>query len=312
MEKIENLIPMVVFARVVETLSFTETAKSLGMSKSSVSRDIAILEERIGGMLLKRTTRKIEITELGLSYYQHCFKIANELRSSEQFIKEYYQEPTGTITILAPVNFGTQYVIPALDSFLKKNIHANIDLDLSDKEVDIKESPYDLVITVSQTTPAYEHTRFLCSIQWGLFATPDYLENIKPIASPKDLPSRDYILLRGVARSVSLPFRKDKQKIDISVQSRFRSNNSNALVNMALSGCGIAYLPTYIARENVALGRLRRILPGWVMDEYKIWLLSKAKNMLTSGIKRFSDELQQRVAAAEPKDRLLPPGLPHE
>ena len=119
-EKIENLIPMVVFARVVERLSFTEAAKSLGMSKSSVSRDIAMLEERIGGMLLKRTTRKIEVTELGLSYYQHCAKIASELRSSEQFIKEYYQEPAGTITILAPLNFGSQYVIPALDAFLKK------------------------------------------------------------------------------------------------------------------------------------------------------------------------------------------------
>ncbi len=234
MEKVDNLIPMAVFARVVETLSFTEAAKSLGMSKSSVSRDVALLEQRVGGLLLKRTTRKIAITELGLSYYQHCFKILNELRSSELFIKEYYQETTGTIALLAPVTFGTQYVVPVLNSFLEKNIHATIDLDLSDKEVDIKESPYDLVISVSQDPPLHEHTQFLCSIQWGLFAAPGYLETLKPLLGPKDLPTRDYILLRGVARSISLPFRKDKQKISISVQSRFRSNNSIALVQMAI------------------------------------------------------------------------------
>jgi len=301
-EKIENLIPMAVFARVVETLSFTEAAKTLGMSKSSVSRDIALLEQSVGGLLLKRTTRKITLTELGLSYYQHCFRILNELKSAELFAKEYHQESTGTLTILAPVTFGTQYVVPALNSFLKKNIHATIDLDLSDKEVEIKESAYDLVISVSQETPLHEHAQFLCSIQWGLFAAPGYLETVKPILTPKDLPTRDYILLRGVARSISLPFRKEKQKLSISVQSRFRSNNSIALIQMALSGRGIAYLPTYVARESVAAGKLVRVLPGWVMDDYKIWLLFKAKSNVTSGIKRFSDELQQRISASEPKD----------
>ena len=135
---------MVVFARVVETLSFTEAALSLGMSKSSVSRDISTLEKRIGAMLLKRTTRKIEITELGLSYYQHCFKILNELRAAERFIRDYYEEPAGTIKILAPVTFGKEYVVPALNAYLERNIMANVDLDLSDKAVDIKESQYDL------------------------------------------------------------------------------------------------------------------------------------------------------------------------
>ena len=250
MENIENLIPMIVFARVVETLSFTAAAHTLGMSKSSVSRDILALEKRIGSALLKRTTRKIEITELGLRYYQYCVNILNELQASGRFIKEYYEEPAGTIKILAPVTFGIQYVVPALNAFLAENIHANIDLDLSDKKIDIKESSYDLAIIVSQETPVHEHTKFLCAIHWGLYATPSYIQNIKPIITPKDLPLRNYILLRGVARAVSLPFRKEKQKMNIDVQSRFRSNNSMALTNMALSGLGIAYLPNYITRGS--------------------------------------------------------------
>lgn len=299
LDSVENLVHMAIFARVVETLSFTEAAQALGMSKSSVSRAVSVLENKIGSRLLKRTTRKIEITELGLSYYQHCFKIVNELNSSQQFIRNYYQEPTGTISILAPVTFGTTHVVPILSTFLEKNIHANIELDLSDKEVDIKNSSYDLVIEVSRGTPIHEYVRFLCSISWGLYATPGYLRSIKAIHTPTDLPSRDFILFCGVARTTSLSFRKDKQKVNINVQSRFRSNNSIALINMALSGCGIAYLPTYAVREHVRSGKLERVLTGWEMEEFKIWLLSKKKSTLNSSVKHFSDELQQRITAAE-------------
>jgi DNA-binding transcriptional LysR family regulator len=251
-------------------------------------------------MLLKRTTRKIEITELGLSYYQHCFKILNELRAAERFIRDYYEEPAGTIKILAPVTFGKEYVVPALNAYLERNIMANVDLDLSDKAVDIKESPYDLSIIVAQDTPTHEHTKFLCSIQWGLYATPDFIARMRPVQTPSDLP-HNYILFRGVARTVSLPFRKEKQKVNIDVHSRFRSNNSVALISMALSGLGIAYLPNYIARESLATGKLVRLLPGWQMDEYKVWLLSKNKNTMTSGIKRFSDELQQLITGLRSK-----------
>ena len=82
----------------------------------------------------------------------------------------------------------------------------------------------------------------------GLYATPDCIARMRPVLTPGDLP-HNYILFRGVARTVSLPFRKEKQKVNIDVHSRFRSNNSVALISMALSGLGIAYLPNYIARK---------------------------------------------------------------
>ncbi|WP_297203122.1 LysR family transcriptional regulator [uncultured Pluralibacter sp.] len=302
MDKVENLLPMAIFARVAETLSVTEAARSLGVSKSSVSRAIAQLEEATGGPLLKRTTRKIEITGLGAEYARYCTRIVETLAESEAFIREYYRPPEGTMTLLAPVTFGTQHVVPVLSRFLKNNLHARIDLDLSDKEVDIRESHYDLVIEVLQGTPAHEHARYLCAISWGLYTTPDYLRHIKPIVVPKDLPCHDYILFRGVARTVSLPFRKEKQKFALSVESRFRSNNSITLMNMALSGCGIAYLPAYAARAFVESGQLVRLLPGWTMDEHKIWLLAKEKQTLTESIRRFSEDLQQHIAAAEGRE----------
>ncbi|AMG68012.1 TPA: LysR family transcriptional regulator [Providencia stuartii] len=299
---IENLTSMGIFACVVECLSFTDAAKLLGMSKSSVSREISTLEIRLGESLLKRTTRKIEITEFGLNYYQYCFKILNELKESESFVKGYYEKPAGTIAMLAPTTFGIQCVVPTLNSFLSHNIHAKIDLDLSDKIIDIKNSSYDIAIHVSQDTPLHEHCKFIGSIQWGLYATPRYIAQIKKINAPSDLPTRDFLLFRGIARTLSLSFKREKQRVDISVQSRFRSNNSIALMSMALSDFGIAYLPNYVASEYLALGKLERILPNWSMDEYKIWLLLKTKDTLTSSVKNFTSELQKCITKDRVKD----------
>ena len=145
------------------------------------------------------------------------------------------------------MTFGKEYVVPALNAYLERNIMANVDLDLSDKAVDIKESQYDLSIIVAQDTPTHEHTKFLCSIQWG-FMPPDCIARMRPVLTPGDLPPQ----LHSVSRCGAYGFaavQKEKQKVNIDVHSRFRSNNSVALISMALSGLGIAYLPNYIARK---------------------------------------------------------------
>lgn len=136
----------------------------------------------------------------------------------------------------------------------------------------------------------------------GLYATPRYIAQIKKINAPSDLPTRDFLLFRGIARTLSLSFKREKQRVDISVQSRFRSNNSIALMSMALSDFGIAYLPNYVASEYLALGKLERILPNWSMDEYKIWLLLKTKDTLTSSVKNFTSELQKCITKDRVKD----------
>ncbi|MEG3133853.1 LysR family transcriptional regulator [Rouxiella sp. T17] len=295
MDNIENLTAMVVFARVVETLSFTEAANTLRMSKSSVSREIASLEVRLGAQLLTRTTRKIAVTDVGLRYYQFCNRILNEIKGAEHFIRHFHEEPIGNLRLTAPVTFGCQCVVPVLNHFINNNIHVNVDLDLTDRPVNMADELYDLAIVITRDKPDTTQLKPLIPITWGLYAAPNYVARLAKIDHPEDLPRHDYILFRGPAHTISLPFYKDKQKLDIDVRSRFRVNNSVALMSSAIAGGGIAYLPDYIAQESVKEGKLVQLLPDWKMDTYHSWVLFKSENMLSARVRLFVDDLERKL-----------------
>lgn len=295
MNNIENLTAMAIFARVVETRSFTEAARALQLSKSSVSREIARLEVRLGAQLLNRTTRTIRVTEIGQTYYQYCYRILNEAKNAERFIHNIHEEPAGNLQLVAPVTFGCQCIVPALNQFLAANIHVSVDLDLTDRPVNMAEDHYDIAIVIGRDTPEHPRVMPLTDITWGLYATPEYMRQFGEIEKPEDLPRYDYILFRGPAHTISLPFRKDKQKTDIEVRSRFRANNSVALISGALAGSGIAYLPDYMTREALNSGQLVRLLPGWRMDTYHAWILLQTENNLSSRVRQFASYLQQRL-----------------
>ncbi|KGT92283.1 LysR family transcriptional regulator [Erwinia typographi] len=295
MSDVENLQGMVIFAKVVETLSYTEAAKLLGLSKSSVSKEISALEVRLGTRLLQRTTRKIVVTDVGMTWYHYCARIISEVKSADLFIRQYHEEPTGSLRVVAPVTFGCQCIVPVLNQFVAKNLHVSVDLDLTDRPVNLVDDNVDLAIVIRRDPPEHAHCTLLSDISWGLFAAPDYLQRFPPIAHPDDLPRHDFILFRGPAHTLSLPFRKEKQKLDIEVRSRFRANNSTALMNSAMAQTGIAYLPEYIAQEAVKEGKLSRVLPEWEMEVYRSWALTKDGSLISPRIRVFIEDLQKAL-----------------
>ncbi|MFU9136956.1 LysR family transcriptional regulator [Erwinia tasmaniensis] len=301
MSDVENLHAMIVFARVVETLSFTDAAKALGLSKSSVSKEIAALEIRLGTRLLLRTTRKIQVTEVGMTWYHYCARILSEVKSAELFIRQYHEEPTGSLRVVAPVTFGCQCIVPVLNQFVANNLHVSVDLDLTDRPVNLVEDNVDIAIVIRRDAPAEANAKPLMDISWGLYAAPEYLQRFAPILGPDDLPRHDFILFRGPAHTLSLPFKKDKQKRNIEVRSRFRANNSTALVNSAIAQTGIAYLPDYIAQAAVKAGSLQRVLPEWEMELYRSYILYRHEGVISPRVRLFMEALQKalRVESAQ-------------
>lgn len=295
MSDFENLHGMMIFAKVVETLSYTEAAKALGMAKSSVSKEISALEIRLGVKLLQRTTRRIQVTEVGMTWYHYCYRILHEVKSADLFIRQFHEEPTGSLRVVAPVTFGCQCIVPALNSFVASNIHVSVDLDLTDRPVNLEDDHCDIAIAVTRDLPDHRHYRPLIDIAWGLYAAPEYLRNHPAITSPDDLPRHDFILFRGPAHTISLPFRKEKQKKDIEVRSRFRANNSVALLNSAVAQTGIAYLPNYIAQESLESGKLVQVLADWEMDIYKSYVLVRSDSFISPRIRLFIEDLQKAL-----------------
>jgi len=295
MNDFSNLQGMMIFAKVVETLSYTEAAKLLGMAKSSVSKEISALEVRLGAKLLHRTTRRIQVTEVGMTYYHYCYRILHEVKSADLFIRQFHEEPTGSLRVVAPVTFGCQCIVPVLNRFIASNLHVSVDLDLTDRPVNLEDDHVDLAIEIKRELPAHQHYRQLMDITWGIYAAPKYLQQHTAITNPDDLPRHDLILFRGPAHTISLPFRKDKQKKDIEVRSRFRANNSVALLNSAVAQSGIAYLPSYIAQEAVDDGKLVQLLPDWEMDIYKSYVLMKSDSFISPRVRLFIEALQKAL-----------------
>ncbi|WP_034945892.1 LysR family transcriptional regulator [Erwinia oleae] len=295
MSDVENLHAMVVFAKVVETRSFTDAAKALGLSKSAVSKEIAALEIRLGAKLLQRTTRRTEVTGVGMTWYQYCARILSEVKSADLFIRQYHEEPTGSLRVVAPVTFGCQCIVPVLNQFVSANLHVSVDLDLTDRPVNLLEDNVDVAIVIRRDLPEHDHYKPLVDISWGLYAAPDYLARFPTIGRPEELTRHDFILFRGPAHTLSLPFRRDKQRRNIDVRSRFRANNSMALVNSAVAQTGIAYLPDYVAQEAVKTGALSRVLPEWEMDIYKSWMLYKHESYISPRVRLFIEALQRAV-----------------
>ena len=296
MNDFANLHGMMIFAKVVETLSYTEAAKLLGVAKSSVSKEISALEVRLGAKLLVRTTRRIQVTEVGMTYYQYCYRILHEVKSADLFIRQFHEEPTGSLRVVAPVTFGCQCIVPVLNRFIANNIHVSVDLDLTDRPVSLEDDHVDLAIEIKRELPTHPHYSQLMDISWGIYAAPGYLQQHGKITRPDDLPRHNFILFRGPAHTISLPFRKDKQKKDIEVRSRFRANNSVALLNSAVAQSGIAYLPSYIAQEAVAEGKLVQLLPDWEMDIYKSYVLMKSDSFISPRVRLFVEALQKALA----------------
>lgn len=298
MENGANLTAMLVFARVVELQSFSEAARALGWSKSHVSREIARLELRLGIRLLQRTTRRLALTELGQAYYPYCVRMLAEVQRAEAFVQQVHQQPAGHVRLQAPVTFGCQCVVPVLNRFLRRHLHINVALDLTDRNHDRLDDQTDLAIVIRSRSPQQGHFRVLSEIEWGLYAAPAYLSQRPAITHPEMLPRHDLLLFHGPAHTAALPFRRDKQRLALDVRSRFRANNSMALLNAALAGSGIAYLPSYMAQEAVARGEIQQLLPEWQMDRLQSYLLLHDACELASPVTLLCDAL---VAALNPR-----------
>jgi DNA-binding transcriptional LysR family regulator len=285
----DNLTAMLLFAHVAEQQSFSEAARILGVSKSYVSREIARLEVRLGIKLLQRTTRHVALTGHGQAYYPFCLRMLDELHQADAFVQQLHQLPAGNLRLQAPVTFGCQCVAPVVDAFIRRHIHLHVDLDLTTSEDPHPDA--DVAIVVRSRAPQGGAWRELSIIDWSLYATPGYLAAHPLIDHPRTLTRHNLLLFHGPAHTAALPFRRDKQRLALEVRSRFRANNSMALLNAALAGGGIAYLPSYMTREALARGDIQPVLSDWQMDRFHSYLLLKEQPQPSSPVTQLCDAL---------------------
>jgi DNA-binding transcriptional LysR family regulator len=264
---------MALFVEVIKANSFRGAAEAVGLPNSTVSRRIAELERRIGLRLLNRTTRRIELTEGGRLYYERCRRIVDEARLAHEEISDLVDNPSGLIRLSMPIDFGVVYLAPLLAEFAERYPLIQFDLDLTPKRLDLIRDPVDLVIRIGALPDSQLIARPLGTLQRNLFASPSYLARHGVPSSPAEL------LQHQCLRMLDAPWIlcAAEQKVSLPIQGRYLLNNIGMLRRLALLGQGIAMLVDEMISEDLAQGRLQRVLPSWRAEALPVYAITETR-----------------------------------
>ena len=259
----KQLVEMAVFARVVEAGGLSAAAQQLGLTTSAVSRSIARLEAHFGGQLLNRMARSAPVTELGSTVYAGCATIARTLGEIEAFAQRYTRAPSGVLKVSAPVVYGQRCLAPLLPEFMALCPDIEMQLDLSDRIVDLGGEPFDMAIRIATTIPLGLVTRPLGRTANLLVASPRYLEAAGTPHEPDDLARHPGLCLAATAGDGELVFKRDHAECRVAVPGRLTINDSAAIVGAVCHHLGIGLVPDYAADVALHSGQLVRLLPDW-------------------------------------------------
>lgn len=250
-----------------QTQSFTAAAQRLGVSKASVSTRIRELEKAAGVPLVRRTTRSVVLTEAGLRLAQDIDASFARIAESFSNAKDLAGAPRGLVRVTAPVALGRQVIAPVLPAFLLKFPEVRLELDLTDRLINLAQEGFDLAVRHADHPPDTYVAWPLCESRSILVASSGYLERRGTPAHPADLADHDCLMyLRDLDRTWSfekIRTRKNSERISVPVNGPLRANNSEVLREAAIGGLGIALLPDFTASELLKQKQLQPVLPGW-------------------------------------------------
>lgn len=245
------------FIRVAELGSFSEAARTLGVPASSVSRRLRDLEEELGVTLVSRTTRVVRLTELGQLYLERIRPTVDDLRYANELVRNHHASPSGLLRISAITGYGEYRLVPALRRLRQRYPELVIDLDLTDQLTDLASDEIDIAVRVTAHPPERAIARRLNSNNFVLVAAPAYLERYGCPRCLDDLQDHKTLLYRGPDRIVYWQARTKNGWSEVKTNPTFICNIGKELVAEAEAGHGLAMVPSWGVRDQVAQGRLR-------------------------------------------------------
>jgi DNA-binding transcriptional LysR family regulator len=294
MNKFES---MTAFVNVVETGGFAAAARQLGMTRSAVNKSVIQLENELGVQLLQRTTRRVSPTDSGLAFYDRCVNILAAVEEAEIAVSQIHQEPKGSLRINAPMTFGILHLSGAIAQFMQQYPDVQVQLTLNDRYIDPIEEGFDVTIRISasQDFPGLIAHCLTDSAQ-VVCASPSYLKHHGNPSHPADL-ARHACLSYGhlATRDQWLfweNFTRHDKAIAVSIQSVLCSNNGDVLRQAAISGVGIAMLPSFIVGQDIQRDRLIQLLPTYHTTQLSIMVLYPPNRHLSTKVQVLTEFLQ--------------------
>ena len=304
-----------VFIGVVQSGSFSAAARMSNTTPSSITRQIASLEERLGVRLLNRTTRSMDLTDAGRTYYERALNLVREYEEMNQEVADLEATPRGLLRVSASFSLGATRLASILPEFLSTYPEVKVELALSDRIVDLVEDRVDVAIRISQSLPdsnliarkLFRYQRIIC-------ASPTYLREFSVPQSPQELSQHECLTFHaGGGFDFSRPggkvwnLRKDNKVETVSVDGRIDSNSLTALIAAALKGFGLFLTPRWVVEEYLSRGELEIVLGDYEVNpsERETWVYAvyASNRFLSPKVRAFIDfiaiELHEPTGEAE-------------
>lgn len=283
-----------IFARVVESSSFTRAADLLGVPRSSVSAAVQELEGHVGARLLHRTTRKVSPTQDGIAFYERCLRLLADVEDVENLFRRTGAQPSGRLRIDVPGRIGRLIIAPALPELLELYPQLDIDLGVTDRAVDLVEDSVDCVLRVGPLSDSGLISRLIGRLPLINVASPTYLKLHGTPRTPDDL--REHWAVNYASpssgRVESWEWIEDDTPRTMQMRGRVSVNNAEAYIACCLAGLGLIQIPAYDVRVHLEAGELIEVLPAYRAKPMPMTLLYPHKQHLSRRLQVFADWLE--------------------
>ena len=290
---------LLIFAFVAELGSFSRTADKLGLPKSTVSRRLAALEQRLGERLLLRTTRRQALTEFGQQLLGHARQVADEVEAVAALSAHRQAAPSGRLRVSMPSDFANFLLADSLAAFVALHPAITLELDLSPRRVDLLGEGFDVAVRAGELPDdGLLAARQLKVLSNGLYASPGYLAERGQPATPQDLLKHDAVRLPGASgEPAAWSLAQGDQRWEGVPPGRLMANSPELLVRLARAGAGIAAVPDDFALPDVRKGLLQRVLPGWCPPGNIVWAVFPGRKLMPTKTRAFIDMLRIALGA---------------
>lgn len=292
----DSLNGFVVFVQVAETRSFVAAGRLLGVSASAVGKSVARLEEKLGVRLFHRSTRSVTLTAEGALFLERSRRILAEIEAAQQELSQASSAPRGRLRVSLPM--VSSLVLPVLGEFMRAFPEIELDLDFTDRRVDVIEEGFDAVVRIGNPVDSRLSARRLGSFAMQVVASPDYLALRGTPQVPADLLQHTCMHYRwpNSGKLETWALRQAPGEPELQLPTSMICNNIETRVCFALQGLGVTYLPEFAIREPLADGRLQLILEDYVEHRGVFYVLWPASKHPSPKVRALVDFLCTRIA----------------
>lgn len=281
-----------VFTTVVAKNGFARAADVLETSPANVTRYVAELEAHLGARLLNRTSRRLSLTEAGTALYQRLRQVLDDVAEAEAAASADSRAPRGRLRINAPLSFGVLHLAPLWPHFMAAYPEVELDISLSDRVVDLVDEGYDLAIRISRGGSQTHVARKLATSRNIVCAAPSYVAVHGTPVTPADLARHACIAYTLSPEPEEWPFLDvSGQPYGARIVPRFSTNNGDTVRAMALSGQALAWLPTFLAGDDLRAGRLVSLMPDHPLPPIAVLAVYPSRRHLSAKVRAMVDFL---------------------